>query len=191
MVAFFDNEEIGSMLRYGAKSNFLQSVIERVVEAQPGAKAHKQTSNIRNLIAQTISKSFLVSADVSHSFNPNFSEQYLPGLSPELNKGMVIKMDPNGNYTTDATGVVIMRMIAEKCGCDVQLIHNRNDSRTGSTIGPTLSERLGIPTIDVGIPQLSMHSIRAITGNEDPGLGVKFFEGFLREWGSVGGCVEF
>jgi aminopeptidase I len=70
------------------------------------------------------------------------------------------------------------------------VIHNRNDSRTGSTIGPTLSERLGIPAIDVGIPQLSMHSIRAITGNKDPGLGVKFFEGFLREWGNVRRTVE-
>jgi aminopeptidase I len=70
------------------------------------------------------------------------------------------------------------------------VIHGRNDGRTGGTIGPMLSERLGIPTVDVGIPQLSMHSIRAITGVEDPGLGVKFFEGFLKEWSNLCGAVE-
>jgi aminopeptidase I len=62
----------------------------------------------------------MVSADVSHAFNPNFSEQYLPGLSPELNKGMVLKLDPNGHYTTNASGTVVMRMIAERCGCEIQ-----------------------------------------------------------------------
>jgi aminopeptidase I len=62
----------------------------------------------------------MVSADVSHAFNPNFSGQYLPGLSPELNKGMVLKLDPNGHYTTDAAGMVAMRMIADRCGCEIQ-----------------------------------------------------------------------
>ncbi|RMD40263.1 hypothetical protein DV735_g4862, partial [Chaetothyriales sp. CBS 134920] len=174
LFAGFDDEEIGSYLRQGARSNFTLSVIERIVEATSGSDAAPGP----NLINSTLANSFLVSSDVIHAVNPNFLGAYLPNHSPRLNVGVAVSADPNGHMTTDSVSTALLSRIAEKAGSTLQLFQIRNDSRSGGTIGPMTSSKLGVRAIDAGIPQLSMHSIRATTGSLDPGLGVQLFKGF-------------
>lgn len=189
VVALFDDEEIGSLLRQGARGNFLPSVIERIVDSfvssssssppsSSSSTTHHATSGA-NLTARTYANSFLLSADVSHAVNPNFLSVYLEHHSPRLNIGPAVSCDPNGHMTTDAASSALLQQIAEKCGSTLQLFQIRNDSRSGGTVGPMLSARMGVRAIDVGQVQLSMHSIRATTGALDPGLGVKLWKGFF------------
>ncbi|KAJ5109348.1 Vacuolar aminopeptidase 1 [Penicillium angulare] len=171
MVGMFDDEEIGSQLRQGAQSNFMSSVIERITEAFATEKYGP------NLLSQTVANSFLVSSDVIHAVNPNFLNVYLENHSPRLNVGVAVSCDSNGHMTTDSVSQGILKEIASRCDSKLQVFQIRNDSRSGGTIGPMTSARIGMRAIDCGIPQLSMHSIRATTGSEDPGLGVKLFKG--------------
>ncbi|KAK2748982.1 hypothetical protein FQN57_007265 [Myotisia sp. PD_48] len=172
MVGMFDDEEIGSLLRQGANSNFMSSVIERITETFADSYGP-------NILSQTVANSFFVSSDVIHSVNPNFLGQYLENHSPRLNVGVAISADPNGHMTTESVSTALLQRVAEKCGSTLQVFQIRNDSRSGGTIGPMTSARIGMRAVDAGIPQLSMHSIRATTGSLDPGLGVKLFKGFL------------
>ena len=176
MVGCFDNEEIGSYLRQGARSNFMENAIQRICEAT--AEGVDQTSRA-DLYGQCMANSFLVSSDVIHAVNPNFLGAYLKEHSPRLNIGPAISADPNGHMTTDAVSTALMKRVADKCGSTLQLFQIRNDTRSGGTIGPMTSSRLGLRSIDLGSPQLSMHSIRATTGSLDPGLGVKLYKGFF------------
>lgn len=178
MVAMFDDEEIGSLLRQGARSNYMSSVMERITETFAPSYGP-------NILSQTVANSFLVSSDVIHSVNPNFLNVYLENHAPRLNVGVAISADPNGHMTTESVTTAIFQRVAEKCGSKVQVFQIRNDSRSGGTIGPMTSARIGMRAIDAGIPQLSMHSIRATTGNLDPGLGVKMFKGFLDHFEQV------
>ncbi|KAJ5689364.1 Vacuolar aminopeptidase 1 [Penicillium macrosclerotiorum] len=173
MVGMFDDEEIGSLLRQGARSNFMSSIMERITEAFAEDKYGP------NLLSQTIANSFLVSSDVIHAVNPNFLDVYLKNHSPRLNVGVTISADSNGHMTTDSVSSSILKEVARRCGSTLQVFQIRNDSRSGGTIGPMTSARIGMRAIDCGIPQLSMHSIRATTGSLDPGLGVQLFKGFF------------
>ena len=172
VVGMFDDEEIGSLLRQGANSNFMSSVMERITEAFAPNYGP-------NVLSQTVANSFLVSSDVCHAVNPNFLEVYLENHAPRLNVGVAVSTDPNGHMTTDSISHAFLSRVAERCGSTLQLFQIRNDSRSGGTIGPMTSARIGMRAIDAGIPQLSMHSIRATTGSLDPGLGVKLFKGFF------------
>ncbi|KAL1981888.1 hypothetical protein VTN96DRAFT_2017 [Rasamsonia emersonii] len=174
LVGMFDDEEIGSLQRQGARSNYLSSVMERIVEAFAGT-----TSYGPNVLSQTVANSFLVSSDVIHAVNPNFLNAYLSQHSPRLNVGVAVSADPNGHMATDSVSTAILQAVAERCGSKLQVFQIRNDSRSGGTIGPMTSARIGLRAIDAGIPQLSMHSIRATTGSLDPGLGVQLFKGFF------------
>ena len=184
MVALFDDEEIGSLLRQGAKGNFLPLVIERAVEA---LCEKTSTSYGPSVIGRTYAQSFLVSADVTHAINPNFVGKYLDEHAPRLNVGIVICADSNGHMTTDAVSTAILTRVCELSACTPQVFMIRNDSRSGGTVGPTLSSVMGVKAADAGMPQLSMHSVRATTGSLDPGLGVKFFKGFLDHFEKVDG----
>jgi aminopeptidase I len=172
MVGMFDDEEIGSLLRQGARSNYMSSVIGRITEAFTTAYGP-------NVLSQTVANSFLVSSDVIHAVNPNFLNVYLEHHAPRLNVGVAVSADPNGHMTTDSITTALLQRVADKCGCKLQVFQVRNGSRSGGTIGPMTSARIGMRAIDAGIPQLSMHSIRATTGSLDPGLGVKLFKGFF------------
>ncbi|KAH0088321.1 peptidase M18, aminopeptidase I, partial [Aureobasidium melanogenum] len=119
------------------------------------------------------------SSDVTHAVNPNFESVYLANHAPQLNVGVSVSADSNGHMTTDAASTAIFTRCAEKVGATLQVFQIRNDSRSGGTVGPMLSCATGMRAIDAGIPQLSMHSIRATTGTSDPGLGVQMFQGFL------------
>ncbi|KAK2756495.1 hypothetical protein FQN54_005388 [Arachnomyces sp. PD_36] len=178
MVGMFDDEEVGSLLRQGARSNYMSSVFERIAEAfSPNYGP--------NILSQTVANSFLVSSDVCHAVNPNFKNVYLENHAPRLNVGVTVSADPNGHMATDGVSTAILQRVAQKCGSQLQVFQIRNDSRSGGTIGPMSSARIGVRTIDAGIPQLSMHSIRATTGSLDPGLGVKLFKGFFDHYEEV------
>jgi aminopeptidase I len=174
VVGLFDDEEIGSLLRQGARSNFLPETISRINDA---LATHPSSS----LTARTFANSYLISSDVTHAVNPNFLNAYLPQHAPRLNVGVSVSADPNGHMTTDAVSTGILQRIAARCGSTLQVFQIRNDSRSGGTVGPMLSSATGMRAIDAGIPQLSMHSIRATTGSLDPGLGVRLFQGAL-DW---------
>jgi aminopeptidase I len=158
--------------------------MERIVEQFDNGKS-------KGLLARTYAKSFLVSSDVIHAVNPNFLPAYLENHSPRLNIGPAISADPNAHMTTDAVSSAILQRCVDKdvgvrkIDPQLQVFQIRNDSRSGGTVGPMLSSATGIRAIDCGIPQLSMHSIRATTGSLDPGLGVFTFQAFLERFESV------
>jgi len=181
LVGVFDDEEIGSLLRQGARGNFLPSVIERITETF----APSGTISGANLLSQTYANSFLISADVTHAANPNFLHLYLENHAPRLNVGLCVAADSNGHMTTDSVSTAVLTRCAEKSGNKLQVFMIRNDSRSGGTVGPMLSAAMGVRAIDAGIPQLSMHSIRATIGSLDPGLGARAFAGFFNEFESV------
>lgn len=180
LVGLFDDEEIGSLLRQGAQGNFLPLTIERILDSF----TPKGTASA-NLLGQTYANSFLISADVTHAVNPNFLSAYMAHHSPRLNVGPVVSWDSNGHMSTDAMSTAVLSRVAEKCGSRLQVFQIRNDSRSGGTVGPMLSTHMGCRAVDCGIPQLSMHSIRATTGALDPGLGVKLFKGFFDHFEEV------
>ena len=179
LVGVFDDEEIGSQLRQGAKSNFLPGTVERITEA------FSKSGSSANILSQTYANSFLISADVTHAVNPNFLGRYLENHAPRLNIGMAIAADSNGHMTTDSVSTALLTRVAEKSGNKLQIFQIRNDSRSGGTVGPMLSSAMGVRAIDAGIAQLSMHSIRATVGSSDPGLGVKLFKGYFDHFESV------
>jgi aminopeptidase I len=177
IAATFDHEEIGSQTRSGAASNFAELVMKRVLSAlSPGYSAD-------DLYGATMAQSFLISADVEHAVNPNFSDAY--GLKPRLNTGPVLCHDAQGNVTTTAFGSALMQDIAAKCGTTLQVSQIRNGQPSGGTIGPMLSTALGIRAVDLGLPQLAMHSIRATTGSLDVGMGVQMYQGFFQHYEQV------
>ncbi|KAI2474662.1 Aspartyl aminopeptidase [Pyrenophora tritici-repentis] len=185
IVALFDDEEVGSLLRQGAHGNFLPSTMQRIAEHfAPAGRSQAALS-------RTYANSFLVSSDVIHAVNPNFLGAYLENHAPRLNVGPAVSADSNAHMTTDAVSTAILqRCVDRDVGArstdpKLQVFQIRNDSRSGGTVGPMLSAATGIRAIDCGIPQLSMHSIRATTGSLDPGLGVFTFQSFLENFEAV------
>ncbi|KAK9481037.1 peptidase M18 [Lipomyces japonicus] len=175
VVALFDNEEIGSLLKQGAKGGLLEGAVARVIDSLGNGTT----------IQQTFANSFLVSADVCHAVNPNFIDQYLQYHNPHLNVGITLSFEANGSMTTDAESAALLEEIARRTGNTLQYTQGRNGPPSGGTIGPMLSSSMGCRAADVGIPQLSMHSIRATTGSKDVGLGVKMFQAFYERWEEV------
>lgn len=177
-VGLFDNEEIGSGTRTGIKGQLLEATVTRVLSSESFGGPGGVEEKLRVAYANTI----IVLADVNHLVNPNFSGVYLEHHKPVPNVGVTVSLDPNGHMATDAVGLALVEEVARKNGDQLQYFQIRNDSRLGGTIGPFVLIQTGARTIDLGIPQLSMHSIRATLGYKDIGLGVKFFTGFFEHW---------
>ncbi|KAL9613519.1 MAG: hypothetical protein Q9167_001961 [Letrouitia subvulpina] len=182
LVALFDHEEIGSTTAQGADSNLLPAIVRRL--SFIGSSSNKTTT-----YEQTLSTSFLISADMAHSVNPNYSSKYEPDHRPEMNKGTVIKINANARYATNAPGIVLLQEVARRQKVPLQLFVVRNDSSCGSTIGPMLAAALGARTIDLGNPQLSMHSIRETGGVYDVEYAIRLFEGFFEHFGQLEGSI--
>jgi aspartyl aminopeptidase len=160
IAALFDHEEVGSETTSGASGPILASTIERLLAAT-GANS---TDDRHRLLAA----SSCVSADNAHAVHPNYLERHDSGHAPLVNHGPAIKLNANQRYATDATTAALFRSCCEKAGVPVQTFVSRNNIPCGSTIGPLTATRLGIPTVDVGVPQLSMHSAREVCGAADP-----------------------
>ncbi len=158
VLVLFDHEEVGSSSDHGAQSNLLGSVLERIVLAAGGD---------REDFLRRLPVSLLASADMAHATHPNYPERHEPGHLIEVNAGPVLKVHPNLRYATDGRTAGAFALACRQAGVPLQRYEHRADLPCGSTIGPLASARTGIPTVDVGAPQLAMHSARELMGAHD------------------------
>ena len=166
----FDHEEVGSSSRYGAGGPILADVLTRTARAL-GANEEERF--------QMFSRSSCVSADAAHSVHPNYVGKHDPTHHPIVGKGPVTKINGNQRYASDATTVALWEAACEKAGVPVQRFVGNNDVPCGSTIGPITATRLGIDTVDVGVPMLSMHSAREMVGERDQVWLAQALEAYL------------
>lgn len=191
LISLFDHEEIGSRTAQGADSNLLPAILRRL-SVLPGSSKKEDvvaSDALATAYEQTLSASFLVSADMAHSVNPNYSAKYESDHKPEMNKGTVIKINANARYATNSPGVVLLQEVARRKNVPLQLFVVRNDSSCGSTIGPMLSAALGTRTLDLGNAQLSMHSIRETGGIYDVEYAIRLFESFFEHFSELEGKI--
>jgi len=157
--AAFDHEEVGSSSRSGAAGPFLEEALARIGAALGGAPADR---------ARAFAASFHVSSDVGHSVHPNYPEKHDPANHPIAGGGPILKINAIQRYATDAHGAAAWAAACAEAGVPTQEFVSHNDVPCGSTIGPIAATRLGIRTVDVGAPILSMHSARELTAVVDP-----------------------
>lgn len=149
-----DHEEVGSASACGAQGPFLKSVLERL------------TQNAGEL-TQVISRSSLISCDNAHGIHPNYADKHDQNHGPELNQGLVIKINNNQRYASNSISSAKFQQLCEKADVPIQKFVVRSDMGCGSTIGPITATELGIETLDIGAPQWAMHSIRETAGTQD------------------------
>lgn len=152
-----DHEEVGSASAAGAQGPFLHTVLERLC-------------GDGETMARVLARSLLISADNAHALHPNYENKHDPQHQPRLNGGPVIKFNANQRYATNSETASVFRGVCARADVPVQSMAMRSDMACGSTIGPITSTVLGVDTVDVGAPQLGMHSIRETTGWHDPVL---------------------
>lgn len=155
--------------------------VERICNAfEPETADHVCTHS------KSISQSFVLSVDQAHAIHPNYASKHEKAHSPKMNDGMVIKRNQNQRYATTGVTGLIIREIARKAGLKpVQEFVVRNDCGCGSTIGPIISSSTGMRAIDMGCPQLSMHSIRETMGTSDFTNGLELFKAFFEHFREV------
>ena len=155
MLCVFDSEEVGSSSVQGAASRLLEATIGRICKAL-------------NLDEQVLlSNSFMVSADNAHALHPNHPELADGNNAPVVNGGLVLKFNANLRYTTDGLSAAVFRKICDKAGIPVQTYCNRADIPGGSTLGNISLSQVSIPSVDIGLPQLAMHSCYETAGVQD------------------------
>ncbi len=158
VVGLFDHEEVGSESATGAGGSFLADVLARI-----GLSAGLDGEDTRRVMA----RSFFISADMAHAYQPNFPNAYEPGHKVRMNGGPVIKRNANQRYTTDAETAARFMRLCEQAGVACQQYAHRSDLGCGSTIGPMVAASLGIASVDVGSPLWAMHSLRESAGVQD------------------------
>ena len=158
VLAVFNNEEVGSSTRQGADSTFLTDVLERIAHGC-GLDSEAWKAAVAN--------SFMVSADNAHAIHPAHPEYADKGEFPVLGGGIVIKYNANQRYTTDAVSGAVFQAICQEAGVPVQRYSNRADLPGGSTLGNISTAHLSVPTVDIGLPQLAMHSVCETAGAAD------------------------
>ncbi|MFM7686823.1 MAG: M18 family aminopeptidase [Actinomycetota bacterium] len=170
VIALFDHEEVGSESTTGAAGPLLEHVLELLALAGGADRAR--------FLAQ-LAASSCISADNAHSVHPNYPERHEAAHRPLVNHGPAIKLNHNQRYATSPASAAMAERVFRNAGVPWQTFVSRNNMPCGSTIGPITATRLGIETVDVGIPQLSMHSARELCGTNDPVWLAKALEGWF------------
>lgn len=171
MIAF-DNEEVGSTTRQGAASTFLRDTLKRICEAFAMREGD---------YSRLLAGSFLISADNAHGVHPNHPEKADPTNRPYLNGGIVIKYHGSQKYTTDGVSAAIMKSICQRAGVPWQTYANRSDIAGGSTLGNLSAAQVPVNSVDIGLPQLAMHSAYETAGAKDVEYMIRAMECFYRD----------
>jgi len=171
VAVFYDHEEVGSESAQGGGSPFLGDTLERLLLG---------ASRPREAFMRAMARSLFISSDMAHALHPNYSELHDSRHGPLLNGGPVIKMNASQRYATDGISSARFEGLCQRAGVPVQKFVIRTDMQCGSTIGPITAAGLGIHTVDVGSPMLSMHSIREMAGTRDHESLIRVFEEFYR-----------
>lgn len=170
VIALFDHEEVGSTSDRGADGAFLGALLERL-------SATRGLDRPAHLAA--LAASHCVSSDCAHATHPNYPERHEPDHRISLNGGPVVKLNTSMRYATDAMSAAPFLAACERAGTAVQWFVTRSDLACGSTIGPLTAAQLGIATVDVGVAQLAMHSVRELCGSHDPAAFVAALSEYL------------
>lgn len=177
VAALFDHEEVGSETAYGAQSGFLPRALERIVLGASGSRGSREDYH------RALAGSLCVSADMAHAVHPNYESRHESRHKPVLNGGPVVKINAQQRYATSGATAALFRDLCARAEVPVQHYAHRTDLPCGSTIGPIASTLLGIRTVDVGNPMLSMHSIRELGGAKDPAMMTRVLTSFY-------GCAD-
>lgn len=149
-----DHEEVGSVSHVGAQGTMLSAFLERLL---PRVEERQQM----------LEASLIFSVDNAHGVHPNYPQKHDNGHGPILNKGPVLKINANQRYATTSDTASMARILADGAGIDLQVFVSRADMACGSTLGPITAAKLGVKTLDIGVPTFAMHSIRELAGNRD------------------------
>lgn len=167
--AVFDNEEVGSRTKQGADSTFLTDTVHRIADALGITEAEWMSK---------LPDSFMLSADNAHAVHPNYAAKCDETNRCYLNSGIVIKFSANQKYTTDAVSASVFSEICRRAEVPVMFFHNRSDMAGGSTLGNIANAHLSLNTVDIGIPQLAMHSAVETAGALDTAYMVQAMTAF-------------
>ena len=167
--ACFDNEEVGSGTKQGAASTFLYDVLWR---------ANKALGNTEEEYYRAVAGSFMLSCDNAHAVHPNYKQKTDATNCVYMNDGIVVKSRAGQKYTSDAVSVAVFKMICEKAGIPVQFFSNRSDEAGGSTLGNIAMAQVSMNTVDIGLPQLAMHSAYETAGVKDTEYMIKAVKTF-------------
>lgn len=168
VLCFFDHEEVGSTSDRGAGSAMLPVILHRVVAPGGGDD-----------LDRAIAGSICASIDMAHATHPNYIDRHEPDHLIAIDGGPAIKVNTNMRYASDARTEAAFRAACERAGVPVQAYSHRSNLACGSTIGPITAANLGMPTVDVGVPQLSMHSARELCATREPDRMVRALRAFL------------
>ena len=170
IVALFDHEEVGSASVNGAAGPLLEHVLQELllVRGEVG------------IFASFAKNSLFVSADNAHGIHPNYPDRHDIDHAPRVNMGPAIKVNVNQRYATHARSVALVNEVGSQANIPLQMFSSNNAQPCGSTIGPIAATRLGIDTVDIGIPKLSMHSAREMCGVKDPDYLVDLLSALAR-----------
>lgn len=173
----FDHEEVGNTSDAGAATDFTLEVLQRICGGYEN-------------YSQAAQNSFIVSCDAVHALHPNYENQYEMRNRVDIFGGMAIKFSPKLNYSTNGYTSTVAKQIALLGDVPIQDFAVRNDARSGSTLGPTVSAKLGIDSVDVGTGMLAMHSIRELSGTIGVAQCVNFIESLFVNYGILQAIVK-
>ena len=188
MIALFDHEEVGSSSAQGAGSPIMGEAVRRITKNL--AKGDNESMEPWGSVNRALRKSMVVSADMAHAVHPNYSEKHDSLHMPKLGEGVCIKHSANQRYSSDAVSSFMFRECGVRDGCSSQDFVIRSDMACGSTIGPIVSANTGIRTVDVGIPQLSMHSIREMCHVKDIEHAINHFRAFYKNFWTIDSTLK-
>ena len=170
-IVLYDHEEVGSKSAQGAGSPFLQDVLARVADADENAG--------HDALSRAVARSLLISADMAHAVHPNYADKHEPAHRPVLGQGPVLKTNVSQSYATDAETAARFALLCRRASVTPQHFASRSDQACGSTIGPITAGRIGMRTVDVGSPLLSMHSVREMAAVADVDAMIRVLSAFF------------